>query len=96
MVTSLIQYKGENSIEEDKEQDYCFIDFFLIDSINPPKVFNLVSIPLIDRINPSKVSDPIFVPSSEFKSSIEPTPENQMIGKVYSRKKAAIPQLIQV
>ena len=49
-------------------------------------------------IDPPKVSDSVFVPSfSEPKSSsIEPTPKNQMTRKVYSRKKVAIPRLIQV
>ena len=69
---------GENSIEEEKDRDSCFINPFFIDF--------------------PKVSDPIFVPSiSEHKlSSIKPAPKNQMTGKVYSRKKVAIPRLIQV
>ena len=48
-------------------------------------------------IDPPKVSDSIFVPSSEPESSsIELAPKNQMTSKVYSRKKVAIPRLIQV
>ena len=58
-------------------------------------MFDLVFVPLIDPIDPPKVSDPVFVPSFKPESSIEPTFENR-IGKVCSRKKAAIPRLIQV
>ena len=48
-------------------------------------------------IDPPKVFDSIFVPSSEPESSsIEPAPKNQMTSKAYSRKKVAIPRLIQV
>ena len=77
-----------------KDRDSCFIDPFFI-----PKVFDPVSISLIDRIDPLKVFNPISVPSFESvspKLSIEPTLENKMIGKVYSRKKVAVFRLIQV
>ena len=57
---------------------------------------DLVFIPLIDRTDSPKVSDPALVPSSELESSIEPTVENQMVGKVYSRKKVIVLQLIEV
>ncbi|RVX04759.1 hypothetical protein CK203_024941 [Vitis vinifera] len=68
--------KGENFIKEDKDQDSCVIDSFLID---PSKVFDPVSIPLINRIDLHKVFDPVSVPSSELESpelSIEPALEN--------------------
>ena len=68
--------QGENSIKEDKYQDFYFSDPFLIDLIDPLKVFDPVSIPLIDRIDPPKVSDPVSLPYFEPKSSIEPTPKN--------------------
>ena len=71
-----------NSIEEDKDWDSCFIDLFLIDLF-------LIDLFLIDLflIDLPQVSNPIYVPSFEPElSSIEPTPENRMIGKVYSRK----------
>ncbi|RVW37089.1 hypothetical protein CK203_084549 [Vitis vinifera] len=88
--------EGGNSIKEDKDQDFCFNDPFFIDLIDPPKVPDLVFIPLIDRTDSPKVSDPALVPSSELESSIEPTVENQMVGKVYSRKKVIVLQLIEV
>ena len=36
------------------------------------------------------------MPSSKPESSIKPAPENRMTSKVYLRKKAVVPQLIQV
>ncbi|RVW39578.1 hypothetical protein CK203_041737 [Vitis vinifera] len=65
--------KGENSIDEDKDQDFYFIDPLFID---PPKVLDLVSIAVIDCIDPPKVFDPVFVPFSEPELSIEPALEN--------------------
>ena len=47
-------------------------------------------------IDPPKVSNPISRPSSKFEPSIEPTPKNRMTSKAYSRKKVAVPLLIQV
>ena len=74
--------QGENSIKEDKGQDSYLIDPFLID---PPKVsslvFDSVSIPQFSKPKPS---------------SLELAPKNQMTSKVYSRKKVAVPKLIQV
>ena len=51
-------------------------------------MFDPVSIPLIDRIDPPKVSDPVSLPYFEPKSSIEPTPKNWMIGKVYLKEES--------
>ncbi|RVW69918.1 hypothetical protein CK203_061899 [Vitis vinifera] len=80
VLTPYFHHEGKNSIKEDKDQNSYLIDPFIID--------------------PSKVSGPVLVlvePVSELQlSPIESTPENQMTSKVYSRKKVAVPQLIQV
>ena len=73
--------QGKNFFKEDKDWDSYFIDPF---SINPPKVISLVLVP----------SASLPVPKLEL-SPIEPT-KNRMTGKVYSRKKDAVPKLIQV
>ena len=73
--------QGKNFFKEDKDWDSYFIDPF---SINPPKVISLVLVP----------SASLPVPKLEL-SPIEPT-KNRMTGKVYSRKKDAVPKPIQV
>ena len=70
-----------------------FIDPFLIDFF---KVSDPVFVPFIDPIDPPKMFDLLFVPSYEPESSIELALGNQMTDKVYSRKKVAVPQLMQV
>ena len=85
--------QGENSIKEDKDRDSSVIDPFLIDFF---KVSDPVVVPFIDPTDPPKMSDLLFVPFYEPESSIELALGNQMTDKVYSRKKVAVPQLMQV
>ncbi|RVX02941.1 hypothetical protein CK203_023148 [Vitis vinifera] len=81
-----------NSFKEDKERDSYFFDQFLID---PPKVTSPVPVPFASPFASELESAPIDL-VTELKLSPTKPAENRMTGKAYSRKKAAIPRLIQV
>ncbi|RVW34528.1 hypothetical protein CK203_096477 [Vitis vinifera] len=83
------QHHRENFIKEDKDRDSYFIDPFLID---PLKVSSPILVPSFSELKLTPI-EPIFEPES---SPIKTAPKNRMTGKVYSRKKATFPQLIQV
>ena len=84
----------ENSIKEDKDQDFYFIYLFLVD---PPTVSNSVYVSslepkssCIEPISKHELS-PIEPISKLELSPIEFAPKNRMTDKVYSRKKATVP-----
>ena len=87
-----VPYLKGNSFKEDKERDSYFFDQFLID---PPKVTSPVPVPSTSPFASELESAPIDL-VTELKLSPTKPAENRMTGKAYSRKKAAIPRLIQV